>query len=48
MFGKEVILDKPLALLEKLSDKNHTEYIVKSVIKKKLLFKTRPKPIVVN
>lgn len=48
MFGKEVTLDKPLALMEKKSDENHTEYLVKSIIKKKLLFKTRPKPIVAN
>lgn len=43
--GKETDLAKPLVLLEKkCGDK--TEYFIKTIIKKKLLFKTRPKPIV--
>lgn len=46
MYGKEMLLDKPLVVLEKHRDSNTTEYCVKSIIKKKLLFKTRPKPIV--
>lgn len=47
LYGKEVVLEKPLALLEKgQNEELHTEYKVKCIIKKKLLFKTRPKPIV--
>lgn len=47
MFGKEVKLDKPFALLEKQNTTHgRSEYLVKTFITKKLLFKTRPKPIV--
>lgn len=54
MYGKEVVLEKPYALLEKadnedmIDDDKITEYSVKSVITKKVIFKTRPKPIVFN
>ncbi|RZC38892.1 Ctf8 domain containing protein, partial [Asbolus verrucosus] len=44
MFGKEMKMDKPFALLEKKSDGENTEYIVKTIVTKKILFKTRPKP----
>jgi len=72
LYGKAVVLDKPLVTLEKLqvpkdgsdsliSGKNDddemmdldaeletkTEYRVQSIIRKKLVFKTRPKPIIV-
>lgn len=46
MFGKEMELDKPFALLEKKNLDRNTEYVVKSIVKRKLIFKTRPKPIV--
>lgn len=47
MFGKEVEMDKPYAVLEKKTSSNiQSEYIVKAVVKRKVLFKTRPKPIV--
>jgi chromosome transmission fidelity protein 8 len=47
MFGKEAKMEKPLALLQKKTDGN-VEYTVKTIISKKILFKTRPKPIVNN
>lgn len=47
LFGKEVKFEKPLALLEKKQTaESCTEYTVRSIITKKILFKTRPKPIV--
>ncbi|KAJ8927585.1 hypothetical protein NQ314_019930 [Rhamnusium bicolor] len=46
MYGKEAKLEKPFALLEKKKRDDNTEYLVKSVIKNKIIFKTRPKPIV--
>jgi len=72
LYGKAVVLDKPLVTLEKMqvgqdgcdslisAMKNDeemmdldteletkTEYRVQSIIRKKLVFKTRPKPIIV-
>lgn len=46
LVGKEVLMDKALVLLEKCIKEDNTGYTVKSIIKKKLLFKIRPKPIV--
>ena len=58
--GKIVTLDKPFAVLEKsgvnkdTSDDNmeltgeETTLLVKAIIKKKLIFKSRPKPIIAN
>lgn len=71
LYGKETILSKPYAILERTgsfnSDKSagtyvsqpmpstpaeakgtDTEYLVKAIVKKKLLFKTRPKPIIAD
>ncbi|XP_044582209.1 chromosome transmission fidelity protein 8 homolog isoform X1 [Cotesia glomerata] len=47
LHGKEAMLPKPLAILEKRKDEDdNTEYAVKAIVKKKLVFKGRPKPIV--
>lgn len=60
LHGKEITLEKPLVVLERhrnsIRDETigeedqmvKTEYIVKAVVKKKLLFKSRPKSIVTN
>lgn len=49
LHGKEAKFDKPLAVLEKSkTNDGQTEYLVKAIITKKLLFKTRPKPIIVD
>ncbi|XP_041987495.1 chromosome transmission fidelity protein 8 homolog [Aricia agestis] len=45
--GKEVKLDQPMAVVEKHHG-DKTTYKVKAVVKKKLLFKSRPKPIISN
>ncbi|KAL0822486.1 hypothetical protein ABMA28_004541 [Loxostege sticticalis] len=45
--GKEVKLEQPMAVIEKLTD-DSTKYRVRAVVKKKLLFKSRPKPIISN
>lgn len=46
LYGKEVPLEKPFVVLEKKPNNQNTEYIVKTIIKKRIIFKTRPKPIV--
>ncbi|XP_033219972.1 chromosome transmission fidelity protein 8 homolog [Belonocnema kinseyi] len=54
--GKETSMDKPIAVLEKkIHSENSTDnidcdtdYTVIAIIRKKLLFKGRPKPITVN
>lgn len=46
--GKEVKLEHPMAVIEKSHAEDKTEYKVKAVVKKKLLFKSRPKPIISN
>lgn len=44
--GETTILDSTLAIENKTE--HMTEYIVKALIKKKLVFKARPKPIIAN
>ena len=51
--GKVVDLDKPYAVLHKRTNgdgnedrKEDTQYKVCALVKKKIIFKTRPKPIV--
>lgn len=46
--GKEMKLEHPMAVIEKVIVDNKTNYKVKAVVKKKLLFKSRPKPIISN
>ena len=50
LLGKAEKLEKPLAVLEKRRSEtghvNRTEYIVKAIVKRKLCFRERPKPIV--
>lgn len=48
LYGKTVSLEKPFAVLEKCRTSDSTEYIVKALVKHKLLFRTRPKPIIAN
>ncbi|KAL4707688.1 hypothetical protein ACJJTC_014869, partial [Scirpophaga incertulas] len=46
--GKEVKLEQPMAVIEKVIDDGKTKYNLKAIVKKKLLFKSRPKPIISN
>ncbi|XP_045766932.1 chromosome transmission fidelity protein 8 homolog [Maniola jurtina] len=46
--GKEVKLEQPMAVIEKATDGDNHFYKVKAIVKKKLLFKSRPKPIISN
>ncbi|XP_047505484.1 chromosome transmission fidelity protein 8 homolog [Pieris napi] len=46
--GKEMKLEQPMAVIEKNEINGKVEYAVKAVVKKKLLFKSRPKPIISN
>lgn len=48
MFGKETTLEKPFAVLEKQGEEDDTKYIVKRIVRRKIVFKIRPKPIVGN
>ena len=50
--GKIVMLEKPFAVLKKAKIVNEelestsTEYTVQALVRKKIIFKTRPKPII--
>ncbi|XP_068618498.1 chromosome transmission fidelity protein 8 homolog [Battus philenor] len=44
--GKEVKLEQPMAVIEKVNVEGKMEYKLKAVVKKKILFKSRPKPII--
>lgn len=47
--GKIQNLEKPIAVIEREKiDDNNTEYKIEAIITKKILFKTRPKPIISN
>ncbi|KAL2731268.1 chromosome transmission fidelity protein 8 [Vespula squamosa] len=55
MYGKEMALTKPIAVLKKKvvasinqsKEKDcETEYIIQAIVNKKIVFKFRPKPIV--
>ena len=46
--GKETLLEKPMVKLKKLKHINYTNYVINSIITKKYVFRTRPKPIVLN
>ncbi|XP_067118662.1 chromosome transmission fidelity protein 8 homolog [Centruroides vittatus] len=46
LFGKVVELQKPFAILKRERTETSTEYAVTAVIRRKVLFRTRPKPIV--
>jgi len=50
LFGKEQLLEKPFAVLRKKADEaaGKVEYDVTAMIRKKLTFRDRPKPIVSN
>lgn len=49
LYGKIVQLDKPLAVMKKVrTNEDQTEYQVDTIIRSKLLFKARPKPIIAN
>lgn len=44
--GKEVKLEQPMAVIEKVDIDGKLQYKIKAIVKKKLLFKSRPKPII--
>lgn len=48
IYGKEAKIEKPFALIEKQNVEGRIEYEVKSIVRNKIIFKTRPKPIVGN
>ena len=47
LYGKSVKLEKPLVIMTKVNEGQETEYQVKTIIRTKLIFKARPKPIIV-
>lgn len=60
LHGKEITLEKPMVVLEKHRENNEgngtmreqdstkTNYTVRAIVRRKLLFRFRPKPIVTN
>uniref|UniRef100_A0A8C7T7T6 CTF8, chromosome transmission fidelity factor 8 homolog (S. cerevisiae) n=1 Tax=Oncorhynchus mykiss TaxID=8022 RepID=A0A8C7T7T6_ONCMY len=51
LYGKVVKLEKPFAgekVPMEINQQNPTTYSISSLIKKKLIFNTRPKPIITN
>ncbi|XP_014274233.1 chromosome transmission fidelity protein 8 homolog [Halyomorpha halys] len=46
LYGKAVPLEKPFAVMEKKKTDINTEYIIKALVDRKLVFKIRPKPII--
>ena len=52
LHGKVVKLEKPLIIMEKTQkeavEESTTEYKVRAIIRRKIVFKTRPKPIIAN
>jgi hypothetical protein len=54
LHGEEVTMDKPFAILEHKQGsetsemQNTVEYHVKAIVRKKLVFSDRPRPIIAN
>lgn len=48
LYGKIVDLEKPFLVVQKIRGSNETSFNIQAKITKKLVFKTRPKPIVTN
>lgn len=46
LYGKMQKFEKPLAVMKKREEAE--EYVVEAIVTKKLLFKSRPKPIIAN
>ncbi|CAH8606805.1 unnamed protein product [Heterobilharzia americana] len=46
LFGKLINLEKPMLITKKCATSGKLSYEIVSVIRRKLLFKTRPKPII--
>ncbi|VDO68948.1 unnamed protein product [Schistosoma curassoni] len=46
LFGKVVALEKPMLVTKRNTTSGSLQYDIVSVIRRKLLFKTRPKPII--
>ncbi|VDP88469.1 unnamed protein product [Echinostoma caproni] len=48
LFGKLIAMEKPFVVTKKSQNNGHTEYHVVGVVRKKLIFKTRPRPIILS
>ncbi|CAH8645944.1 unnamed protein product [Schistosoma rodhaini] len=48
LFGKLVALEKPMLVTKRNTTSGSLQYDIVSVIRRKLLFKTRPKPIILS